>query len=283
MDTVLTWVLTLIGGLVVFLIVFNLGFKLHPKTPFLKVGEKTALQRVSLPESLPAPVYHFFESNYGRLAPSPRSVSAVGLGTFRVGVYPWYVPILGNRPIWAPMTWSLALIPGEEFVYRVRILWFRRSLLMGGDQLIKGVGRFQMSDKSLETEHMDTSEAVMMWMYTFLLAPFALLEMTGVQWEAVDDQTARLKVPHKGSLWEFTWHFDPQSGELVKVETVRPGSKSGVLYPFYTNFDKYRIFDEKFRLAGQFTAAWEEGVYVYYNLEQLAYNVDLQADLEEGI
>lgn len=283
METIWLLLVALAVGFILFLVVFNIGLKIPPAKPRWNPGESTPLQTIALPDKLPVPVARYFSEYFGRTLPVPETVIASGVGRFRVGEYPRILPFLGGKDIWAPIAWTIFLKPGEAFVLRSRIQWFRRSILMGGDELREGVGRFEMGDKALDGENLDNSQHTVLWLYTLYLAPMYLLTLPGLEWEQVDERFWRFTVPYKDEIKEFSIRFDERSGEMVRVNTSRSGSRSGEKYPFHVIFDRYRLFDDKYRLAQVMGMSWDEGEYVSYQLENIAYNADITAAMEEGI
>jgi hypothetical protein len=60
--------------------------------------------------------------------------------------------------------------------------------------------------------------------------PAAYLTDPRARWEAMDDVTARLHIPWQEGEQVFTVHFDPQTGRMLRMETMRnKDTKSGLI------------------------------------------------------
>jgi hypothetical protein len=265
-----------VGAFVAYLIIFRIGFFFKPPVHKPELEPIDPVEMVPLPANLPYPVRHYLEMSFGDQVPLPATAVAWGLGK-RIG------RSFGRLgPLWMPSHWALYLIPGKEFVYRLTVTWFGRRMLQGGDELRQGYGRFIMNKDRLENTNINKSEWIMLWLYTILAAPSAILADPNNTWEAVDDQTAKLSVPHKdGSRWEFTLLFDSQTGQLSGVDTLRVTSRDGKEIPYQMRMGKHEKLGPG-TLPGYMKAAWENDFYITNNLSGVRYNVNISEVMEEG-
>jgi len=265
-----------VGAFVVYLIIFRVGFFFKPAEhkPELEPIEPTEM--IPLPEGLPFPVRRYLQMCFGDQVPLPATAVAWGLGK-RIGRN---FGRLG--PLWMPSHWTLYLVPGKEFVYRLTVTWYGRKMLQGGDELRQGYGRFIMNKDQLENTNINKSEWIMMWLYTIMAAPSAILADPANTWEAIDDQTARLSVPYKdGSRWTFTLLFDSESGQLTGVETLRVTSRDGKETPYQIRMGNHDKLGPG-TLPGFMKAAWENDFYIMNDLSGVRYNVNISEAMEEG-
>jgi hypothetical protein len=265
-----------IGAFVAYLIIFRIGFFFKPAEHKPELEPIDPPEMIALPDSLPAPVRHYLQMNFGDEVPLPSTAVAWGLGK-RIG------RSFGRLgPLWMPSHWALYLVPGKEFVYRLTVTWFGRRMLQGGDELRQGYGRFIMNKDRLENANINKSEWIMLWMYTIMAAPTAILADPRNTWEAIDDESARLSVPYMdGSRWEFTLLFDSQTGQLTGVDTLRVTSRDGKEIPYQIRMNDHKKLGPGV-LPGYMKAAWENEFYIMNNLIGVRYNVNIDEAMEEG-
>ena len=265
-----------VGAFVAYLIIFRIGFFFKPAEHKPELEPIDPPEMIPLPDSLPYPIRHYLQMNFGDEVPLPTTAVAWGLGK-RIG------RSFGRLgPLWMPSYWALYLVPGKEFVYRLTVTWFGRRMLQGGDELRQGFGRFIMNKDRLENTNINKSEWIMMWLYTIMAAPSAILADPANTWEAIDDQSAKLSVPYKdGTRWEFTLLFDSQTSQLTGVDTLRVTSRDGKEIPYQIRMDDHKKLGPGI-LPGYMKAAWENEFYIMNNLSGVRYNINIDEVMEEG-
>jgi len=265
-----------VGAFVAYLIIFRIGFFFKPAEHKPELEPIDPPEMIPLPDNLPYPMRHYLQMNFGDEVPLPTTAVAWGLGK-RIG------RSFGRLgPLWMPSYWAVYLVPGKEFVYRLTVTWFGRRMLQGGDELRQGYGRFIMNKDRLENTNINKSEWIMLWLYTIMAAPSAILADPANTWEAVDDQSAKLSVPYKdGSRWEFTLLFDSHSGQLTGVDTLRVTSRDGKEIPYQIRMDDHKKLGPGV-LPGYMKAAWENEFYIMNNLSGVRYNINIAEVMEEG-
>jgi hypothetical protein len=265
-----------VGAFVAYLIIFRIGFFFKPAEHKPELEPIDPPEMIPLPDDLPAPMRRYLQMCFGDEVPLPTTAVAWGLGK-RIG------RSFGRLgPLWMPSYWALYLVPGREFVYRLTVTWFGRKMLQGGDELRQGYGRFIMNKDRLENTNINKSEWIMMWMYTILAAPSAILADAKNTWEAVDDESATLSVPYQdGSRWEFTLLFDSESGQLTGVDTMRVTSRDGKEIPYMIRMGDHTRLGAG-NLPGFMKAAWENEFYIMNNLSGVRYNINIEEVMEEG-
>ena len=271
MDNPLVILLLIAAGIILAGIVLKVGFSIPARvTPPPLYDQQPAVDDLPIPPELPAAVQRSLRESFGERALAPQNVLAYGNGRFRIR----RIGFLGY--LWAPLAWTIELVPGESFQWRMNMTWFRRTIVEGGDGYQDGKGSFQMGrGKPIENENMDYSEQVMLWLYTLIFAPGSLLRLPGVSWQAVDDQTAQVQIEHAGRSLSFSLGFDPQTGQLTRIDTSRPSSGKGDLYPYTLLLEKGQSFNGM-TLAAHLQAAWEGDFYVNYMLAGIQYNGPLE-------
>ncbi len=262
---------------VAYLIVFRIGFFFKPKIHKPELEPIEPPEMIPLPGDLPYPVRRYLQMSFGGdQVPVPATAVSWGLGK-RIGRN---FGRLG--PLWMPSHWALYLVPGKEFVYRLTVTWFGRRMLQGGDELRQGYGRFIMNKDRLENANINKSEWVMLWLYTIMVAPSAILADPANKWAAIDDQTARLSVPNQdGEAWDFTLRFDTQSGQLIEIETMRVASRDGKKVPYHMRLANHEKQGPGV-LPGSMKAAWENEYYIMNDVSGIRYNINIDEVMQEG-
>jgi len=276
MNNILQLVIIAVIAMIAVPLVYWVGFRFRPRPIAPELEPTDPLKQQALDENLPAPLKRFFLMVYGEKAPLPVMVTAWGSGRI-------VVRNMGRLgPLWAPFRWSVYLVPGKEFVMRTTITWFGRRMLQGGDELRKGHGRFVMNKDELENENIDNSEWVMMWLYTLMTAPTALINNPKITLEEVEENSVKVGVPYKGAeFWYFTLNFDTDSGELRTIHTYRPASRDGRKIAYQLSLDDYHPVGIG-TLAGMIGSSWESDYFQYNEMVGVRYNVDISQVMQEG-
>jgi hypothetical protein len=152
--------------------------------------------------ALPAPVRRFLET----VAPDvPTMTSAIITGrlTMRLG------------SVTVPGRWRFSHEVGRGYQHDMELTVFGRKVAAGVETFIDGHARLDLPTGLIENQpNVNSASTQSMW-GEFLWLPSVLA--TG-QWEAIDEQTARLLVP--GAAPMVAW-FEPETGLLQRFETVR--------------------------------------------------------------
>ena len=276
MNNILQYVIIAVVALIAVPLLYWVGFRFSPRPIIPELEPTDPLKQESLDENLPATLKRFFQMVYGEKVSLPVTATAWGNGRI-------VVREMGKLgPLWAPFRWSLYLVPGKEFVMRTTITWFGRRMLQGGDELRNGHGRFVMSKDELENANIDNSEWVMMWLYTIITAPAALISNPKITLEEVEENSVKVGVPFKGAeFWYFTLNFDTDSGELRTIHTYRPASRDGRKIAYLLSLDSYQPAGIG-TLAGSIGAAWESSYFQYNEMAGVRYNVDISEVMLAG-
>lgn len=278
MDSFIYYLFLLIAALVVALLIAWIGFRLPAPA---KPPERQSIPRpdpIPLPKSLPAPLHHFYEKNFGSLIYPPANSLAWGRGRIIARRF----PTLG--PLWVPISWTLDLIPGESFVMHNRITWFRRTFIRGGEEFRQEKGKFIVGGKSVESEHIDRSEQTMLWLYTLILTPTTLLLDPRVNWRMGEGNTVCIEIPFsEGENREFVIHFNPESWQITRITTERSASRDGRLIPYQFVVKTQRSFEGDLTLPSLINGVWEDDAYIQYEILGTHYNVEMDEVMAEGV
>lgn len=274
-NIIIIAVIVIIVGLVVGLAGFHYPPKVKIPLRQPKAPEKSILVTGRLPDCLK----QFFTNNFGNPLPHPLSLVAWGRG--RILTAPF--PLLG--PVWVPVTWTLDLAPGDRFVFNIKLAWFGKFFIKGGDEFQNGHGRFSLGGSMLENENLDLSETTLLWIYSLWLTPFALIGNEQVTWQTGDDSTIPADIAFgDNSVRRFQMQLTPGDYQLGWINTTRTTSREGKELGFHASFKAHRAFDNHYNFPSQMSLNWEdEKAYLHLELIGLRYDVDIEESIQKGL
>jgi len=248
---------------------FTLGLVIPPR-PYRDhpVPSQTGESRPFRPD-LPEPVRRHFAATIGENPPVMKSAVVWGRGRACI------------RGVWVPFRFKGWYRAGQDFLRKMEVTWFRRVVFRGVESWINGLGVFEMADKVESGERIDHGQLLTMWADSVWM-PSVFVHSPDIQWESVDDRTARLVVPYKDGTSSLDVHFDPVTGRMTHLSALRytddfPDKEpwrldllewkesQGLLVPTHT--------DVAWGLVGSPTSYWQ--------VDGIAYNVNVAEQLSE--
>jgi len=274
-DTVSSIIVYALLGLTVFLVVGFIGLKISAPLSW-PAGEPTGeVEHLPLPDGLPLAVRQWLSGADNHLS-APAAVVAWGRGSIASRL-----PLIGR--VWLPLSWTLYLLPGSNFIIQNRITWFRRRFIRGGEEYRDGKGTYLLGAETLEKPYLDETERALAWLYFLWLCPGSLFHLPGVKVTQQDGAAVvTITQPEKAPLM-YTLEFAPDSGTLSTITTTRKGSGSGVEYPYRATFSQPHAFDEIGTIPTQFIGEWDRDVYLKLELAGLQFNPDVTEAMQTGI
>jgi hypothetical protein len=214
-------------------------------------------------------VERFYRQTYGDEIPVYHSAVISGRGTVR---------FMG---ITFPARWRFTHEVGKAYRHYFEITFYGFPVLKVNEHYLDGRARLELPFQVVENDPgVDSAANQGLWVETSAF-PSVFLTDPNVRWEAVEDKTARLYVPFGDGEQEFTVTFDPQTGELVRMETLRYYDKK---------VGKLRWWGERIQGGdrdGQPTttlaATWEgEGTpWLVCEIEEAVFNSDVSAYIHQ--
>jgi hypothetical protein len=225
------------------------------------------LDKVDLPDGLPAPVDRFYRTIAGDQVPVIHSAVLTGRGTAR---------FMG---VTFPTRLRFTHDAGQGYRHYMESTIFGVPLMKVNEWYLDGKGRLELPVGVVEGEpQVDMAANLGLWAESVAM-PSLYLTDPRVRWEAIDDQTARLVVPFGEEEDVFTVSFDPETHLITRMEAMRwqnPGDE-----------EKVRWWGEMLTwqtVHGVLTptsmsVTWEtEGTpWLIMELEEVVYNVDVDA------
>jgi hypothetical protein len=264
----------LVGIIVALLVIVLVGgwAGLQVKTtPFPPVTQAEPSQLISIPETLPAPVQRFARAVYGESLPLVQSALVQG----RAQLAPTGFPM--------PTRFRFYYDAARSSHYHdIQVTWFTLPFMRITERNLEGHVKLDLAiigqvDDAPKTNHAGIQGY---WAEVLAWAPSIALTDSRVRWEVVDDTSARLYLPGLEDAEAFTVRFDPQTGLMTEVETLR--------YQSEENADRWRWFNRILawemvdgqRVPVRSETQWQEDApWATWEVENVALNVDVSARL----
>ena len=181
-----------------------------PPAPFTAIPQVAAPERIPLPTGLPAPVERFYRELYGDTIPLIHSAVISGRGTMR--------PVGG---VTMPARFRFTHRAATSYRHYFETTVFGVPLMRVNEYFVDGTGRMELPWGVDESPQIDQAANLSLWGETAAWLPAVLLTDRRVRWQAVDDATAVLVVPLDAGEDRFVARFDPATGRLRMLESMR--------------------------------------------------------------
>jgi hypothetical protein len=173
-------------------------------------------ETIPLPAGLPAPVARYYRLVYGERVPVITSAVISGRGTLR--------PIAG---ITFPARFRFTHDAGRNYRHYFETTIFGVPVMKVNEYYVDGTGRMEMPWGIEEGQKIDQGANLSLWAEKAAMLPATLLADERVRWEPVDDATALLVVPFGTAEERFVARFDPATGRMWLLESMRYKSATG--------------------------------------------------------
>ena len=207
-----------LGFLVILFVVFGLRAQPGPLPEYTAAPAYPA-GTAPIPAGLPAPVERFYRMTYpnGQL-PVYHTAVISGRGALR---------IMG---VTFPSRYRFVHRAGYDYRHYFESTFYGFPVMKVNEHFIGGRGRLDLPFGVVENDPLVDSAGNQGLWAEMSVYPAAFLTDGRARWEAVDDLTAKLYIPWRDGEQVFTVHFDPQTGRILRMETMRPkDAKSGLV------------------------------------------------------
>ena len=253
--------------LLILVVVF--GLRIQPAPFDAYTAAASPVKTAPLPAGLPKPVERFYRQTYGDEIPVYHSAVVSGRGSVR---------LMG---ITFPARWRFTHDAGKAYRHYIETTFYGFPVLKVNEHYLYGHARLEQPFGVEENDPgVDSAANQGLWVETSAF-PSVFLTDPKARWEAVDEKTARLYVPFGEGTQEFTVTFDPQTGELVRMDTLRYHDEK---------VGKLRWWGEKYQGMGydgqpttHLSATWEdEGTpWMVCAIEEAVFNTDVSAYIRQ--
>ena len=267
-------ILFIIAGLLIAIGLLGwLGLQIQPK-PFPSLPEQTQqLKTVPLPAGLPEPVERFYKIIYGEEIPVIETVVIQGRGVLKPSL---------NIPI--PARFVFVHKAGKDYRHYFEATMFGIPFLKVNEGYIDRASFFESPMASYANDPSSNQAANLTVWAEAIWFPALWVTDSLVHWEPVDEYTALLYVPFEESEENFLVRFNPQTGLIDVMETMRyrdTGEDQPKILWILRNELKQPVAEGNTRSVG--SAMWldQGSPWAYFAVEELIFDVDVSTYIRQ--
>jgi len=226
-----------------------------------------------MPEGLPAPVEHFYETVYGVEIPVIETVIIQGRGVLK--------PFM-NIPL--PARFVFVHEAGKDYRHYFEATLFGIPLLQVNEGYLDGVSFFEIPTASFTNNSYANQAANLTLWSEAIWFPSIWLTDLRVHWEPVDQYSALLYVPYEDVEENFLIRFNPETALIDTMETMRyRGTLEGQPKIPWILRNEFKQPTSKSKVSSVGSAMWldQGSPWAYFAVEELIYNTDVSTNILE--
>jgi uncharacterized protein DUF6544 len=186
-----------------------LGLQVKPRPFSMPRLPQSPTKTVPIPSGLPAPVERFYRAMYGDQVPVVDTVVITGRGRMR------------PFGIWLPARFVITHNAGRDYRHYFEATFFGIPFLKVNEGYVDGKSFFESPmGNAYDDPNTNQGANLALWAEG---AWFPSLWVTDsrARWEAVDDNTALLRVPFEDQTETFIVRFNPRTAMVDNMEAMR--------------------------------------------------------------
>lgn len=255
--------------LLVLFFVFGLRVQPAPFPPYRAAVAPVTTQPI--PSGLPAPVERFYRLHHGSAVPVYTTAVVSGRGTVR---------FMG---ITFPSRLRFTHIAGQGYRHYIETTFYGMPLMKVNEWYLDGHTRLELPFGVVENDpKVDSAANQGLWGETMFF-PAVFLTDPSTHWEAVDETTARLYVPFGTEEQVFTLTFNPGTGMLQRMETLRYRDEKVGMLRWWGEMTQEQD-SAGMPLLASFSVTWEdEGTpWLVAKIEETIFNSDVSTYIRQS-
>ena len=242
-----------------------IGVRIRPRpfAPYQRPGG--AVDTVPLPTGLPAPVERFYSTIYGERIPVIETVVVTGRATMR--------PF---GPLALPARFRFTHEAGRGYRHYIEATLFGIPVMRVNEKYVGGHSFMDLGFATDEGPKVDQAANLGMWAESAWF-PAIFLTDPRVRWEPVDANTASLVVPFEDGSDTFVVRFDPDTGLVDWMESMRYHASSSPAKVLWMNKSLEWTEREGRPFPRKGSAIWmDDGKpWAVFTLEDIVFNADV--------
>ncbi len=270
-------VIRIVGGIAALLVILLMGgwagLQVNA-TPFPTLPSADAPRLIPIPPDLPAPVQRFARAVYGDSLPEVQSAMVQG----RARLAP-----VGGLPMPTRFRFYYDAVRSSHY-HDIQVTWFTLPFMRIHERNLEGHVRLDLAIIGQVNDAPHTNHAGIQGYWAEVLAwvPSIALTDSRLRWEAVDDTTARLYLPGLEDVEAFTVRFDPATGLMTEVETMRYQSEENAdRWRWFNRILAWEVVDGQ-RVPVRSETQWNDSTpWATWEIENVALNIDVSARLAQ--
>lgn len=258
-------IITIIISILVSIILLGwLGLQIQPRSFPAFPTQAPKLETIPLPERLPVPVERFYRQAYGENIPVIESTVISGRATMRV------------NGITFPARFRFTHSAGEGYRHYIESTIFGIPIMKVNERYLDGYGRMELPFGVFESDQINQAANLGLWAESIWL-PSIFITDPRVGWESVDDETAILIIPFRQDEQRFIVRFDPETGLLKFMESMRYRDAEGGGKILWINEAlEWNTVNENLIPSTGAVTWFDEGTpWAVFTVEDIVYNVDI--------
>lgn len=223
----------------------------------------------ALPAGLPASVERFYTELYGAQIPVVDTAVITGRGEMRIS------------GITFRARWRFSHITGQDYRHYIELTAFGSRLMAVNEWFLNGDARLELPFGVSEGPNIDQGANLALWAEAVWM-PSVWVTDFAVRWEPIDETSARLMVPFEGQEEAFVVQFNPDTGLLERMDSMRFKGNTDRQRTLWINevLDWGEVDGHPVPLRTEITWGDEDSPWAHLHTESVIYNADLRAYVE---